>query len=304
MQTQCPHCETRFRVTETQVNIADGLVRCGVCHEVFNAFEVANDAQKPSLLETDALSTPLESGTEDEPKQADSHASPEAQQDSNLSEYTTLESNSEAKDIEQAQVASKSQKDTFDFFNDDDDEEVPQHVVPEKFRDNYARQSPSVISTLLWSIGILLLTASLISEYAWFNRGQLDQVPQLQAWLDKLCQRVECKNIKMRDPAKIELLTRNVYSHPNAKLALMVDVTMRNTADFAQPYPVMQIDFSDVRGGTVAARRFLPNEYLPIENLQNNIAGTPLLQPGESASITMEIQDPGKQAMTYEFNFL
>ena len=66
----------------------------------------------------------------------------------------------------------------------------------------------------------------------------------------------------------------------------------------------MQIDFSDVRGGIVAARRFLPAEYLSGESSHNHTAQQTLLEPNASATISMEIVDPGKQAMTYEFNFL
>jgi len=33
--TECPNCGTRFRVTEGQLEIADGKVRCGSCLEVF-----------------------------------------------------------------------------------------------------------------------------------------------------------------------------------------------------------------------------------------------------------------------------
>ena len=33
--TQCPNCQTRFRVTETQLQIARGSVRCGSCLTVF-----------------------------------------------------------------------------------------------------------------------------------------------------------------------------------------------------------------------------------------------------------------------------
>ncbi len=39
LQTQCPHCQTRFRVTDEQLGIARGKVRCGNCMEVFNATE-------------------------------------------------------------------------------------------------------------------------------------------------------------------------------------------------------------------------------------------------------------------------
>lgn len=39
LQTQCPNCQTRFRVTEEQLGIAKGKVRCGNCMKVFNAIE-------------------------------------------------------------------------------------------------------------------------------------------------------------------------------------------------------------------------------------------------------------------------
>jgi predicted Zn finger-like uncharacterized protein len=35
--TQCPHCQTSFRVSHTQLSVARGVVRCGACLQVFNA---------------------------------------------------------------------------------------------------------------------------------------------------------------------------------------------------------------------------------------------------------------------------
>lgn len=35
--TRCPSCGTRFRVVADQLRIADGWVRCGQCHEIFDA---------------------------------------------------------------------------------------------------------------------------------------------------------------------------------------------------------------------------------------------------------------------------
>lgn len=305
MQTQCPHCETRFRVTETQVNAADGYVRCSVCEEVFNAFEVAEQDQlQPSLLaqqafdeqpsnqladsETDEIISRFDP-TQDDTKNNDNN---EAIEQAGTNETTKLNKT----------VSDDTQKDAFDFFAEDDDEPLS-HVVPEKFKQSYASDSGSFLANLLWGIGALLLTATLGMEYLWFNRDQLNQMPQLQAWTEQLCQRFECRDISMRNPAKIKLMSRNVYSHPNEKNALMIDITMKNQADFAQPYPIMQIRFSDVRGGNVAARRFLPGEYLPAEIQQAN-SQQALFEPDTNISFTMEIQDPGKQAMTYEFDFL
>ena len=310
MQTQCPHCETRFRVTETQVNAADGFVRCSVCEEVFNAFEVAQqDEHQQSLLDQQALH---ESSSNEETERAE--ANPELDASHINEQLEQTEDDTAQNDIDETveePAASETsdddiRKDTFDFFAEDDDESSS-HVVPEQFKKSYADGSGSFIGNLLWGIGALLLTATLGIEYAWFNRDQLNQIPQLQPWTERLCQYVECKDIAMRNPAKIKLVARNVYSHPNEKNALMVDITMKNQADFAQPYPVMQIKFSDVRGGDVAARRFLPDEYLPADirdRRQRADSQQALFEPDTNMSFTIEIQDPGKQAMTYEFDFL
>lgn len=60
--TQCPECSTRFKVTEAQLDAHDGLVRCGRCHDVFNAREhLHDDEPSPQLslpIEPEAI--PLE----------------------------------------------------------------------------------------------------------------------------------------------------------------------------------------------------------------------------------------------------
>lgn len=48
--TRCPDCGTRFKVTDAQLDAHDGLVRCGHCHEVFNAREhLHDDTPSPQL---------------------------------------------------------------------------------------------------------------------------------------------------------------------------------------------------------------------------------------------------------------
>ncbi len=297
MQTKCPHCETRFRLTQSQVDTADGYVRCGVCKEVFNANEVAvqPENQSENQLENQA---PVNFTGQEKPAQSNSETDKTAVE---INIELAAESHQDKlSNFEQSSDQVQAEKDTFDFFNDDNDD-PSQHVVPEKFRTSDRDRSGGLVTTLLWSIATLFLCLTLMAEYTWFNRNQFSQFPELQSIFSKLCQHFECKDFAMRNPSKIELITRNVYSHPNEKDALMVNVTMKNTANFAQPYPVVQVDFSDVRGAIVAARRFFPEEYL---SLQNDSEVLHLLQPDADASITLEIQDPGKQAMTYEFNFM
>ncbi|MDT8283490.1 MAG: DUF3426 domain-containing protein [Gammaproteobacteria bacterium] len=339
MQTQCPHCDTYFRITETQINLAEGLVRCSVCNEVFNALEIASQHEQQASLLGDALTgnrpqpvteTTAATASNSEWPPTDEQPVPDKISDEtstndfdnniqplpedtqsvatqgDTEESITLASNEASNEVNNETAATDdTQKDAFDFFNEESNKSLS-HVVPEKYRDTYTTTS-STLSNLLWTAGSLILIAALVIQYAWLNRNQLNQAPQTQAWLEKICQQVECKNISIREPGKIELISRNVYSHPNEKNALMINITMRNNAGFAQPYPVMQVAFSDVRGTAVAARRFLPAEYLPVAHRAEQQTSTEqyaLFEPGTNMTFTMEIQDPGKKAMTYEFDFL
>lgn len=59
--TQCPHCQTRFRVSHAQLSVARGVVRCGSCLQVFNAARqlleqrAARDAATPKATAKPAV---------------------------------------------------------------------------------------------------------------------------------------------------------------------------------------------------------------------------------------------------------
>src|SRR5476649_2681667 len=39
LATKCPHCKTTFKVANDQLKLQSGLVRCGICNQVFNGIE-------------------------------------------------------------------------------------------------------------------------------------------------------------------------------------------------------------------------------------------------------------------------
>ena len=249
MQTECPNCHTLFRVTEAQLDMAKGMVRCGFCKEVFNARaanELTDNDKQPSIIE--------ESGHEDNLQKGAGHA------DNELN------------------PASLYSSDEFD--------------APGQAR------SYSTAATVAWSLAILALIASLVAEYIWFNQPELLQHQRFKPLTAKLCELTNCAHLQKRDPSLIEMISRNVYTHPNEKNALMVSTTLVNHAPYAQPYPDIQIDFSNVRGKLVASRRFHPEEYLRLESETAS-----LFESATPVAFALEIRDPGKQAITYEFSF-
>ena len=176
---------------------------------------------------------------------------------------------------------------------------VQSKLIPDEYRIPELHNTYTIGQDLAWSLAILLFTASLFAEYAWFNRNELITDPQLRPLVMQFCDAVNCNTMELREPDKIEMVTRNIYTHPNVKNALMISGTLINHAEFEQAYPYILVDFSNVRGEVMASRTFGPEDYLQIK--KSNLK--PLL-PRASIDFNMEIQDPGKNAMTYEFSFL
>lgn len=301
MQTQCPQCNTRFRVTDAQLNTAAGVVRCGVCEHVFNVHEDTNlvDVSSSEQLNENTVD---ETSNEQQKQNLENNKST---QDSNTLE--AVDENSEITDKDNTESQEKlssddSQKDTYNFFEEEHNNETD-YVVPREFRDTQETENPSKFSAALLGVGSALLITTLGLQYAWYNRNDFMHIPEVQAKIENLCQHFDCTSISFRDPSKIELVSRNIYSHPNAKEALMINLTIKNNATFSQPYPMMSIDFTDIRGDIVASRVFSPKEYLYAQASQQKEIQK-ILPPDSSSDIMMEMQDPGTKALTYEFNFL
>lgn len=157
----------------------------------------------------------------------------------------------------------------------------------------------SFASTFFWLLAILTMIAAGLLQYAYYERALLVQHNELRPWLEKLCLYARCELPEPRDPTRIELTHKNVYTHPNQPQALMISATIVNQAEFQQAFPRIDIIFSNVRGQDVAGRRFSPEEYLniPAEQISK-------MEPGEPVSFNIEIMDSGTELMSYRFDFL
>lgn len=162
-----------------------------------------------------------------------------------------------------------------------------------------ATSSPHWFKTTLWAVVNIVLTLALAGQYAYANRNDLIQYPVLRPWLSQLCMMMACEAPLRSDASRIVLANRLVESDPNHANALLIDATLVNNADFPQPYPLLEIRFSDLNGQLVAGRRFRPSEYLS--------PGTPLqsgMTPHQPVHAALEILDPGKNAVSFQFDML
>jgi hypothetical protein len=151
-----------------------------------------------------------------------------------------------------------------------------------------------------WSLGIALLGLLLLLQAAYTERARLLKHERIGGYIAVWCQRIPgCELPPARDPGRIQLVSRSVYTHPNIEGVLIVNAVVTNSATFNQPYPVLLISMSNIRGQVIAERYFTPAEYLAPDAADS--AG---MEPGKSVPVTLAVMDPGQDAMAFELDFL
>ena len=139
-------------------------------------------------------------------------------------------------------------------------------------------------------------------QFAYLKRTELVKYPAMRPMLEGMCNVVgavlPCDIPSPKDVSAIELVDRNVVSHPNAENALLITSTIKNNAEFVQAFPDMVLTFSDINQKVIAHRTFKPEEYLAKDvDIAQGMA------PGIPIRITLEIVDPGEAAVNFEFDF-
>jgi len=250
MQTECPHCNTVFRISDAQLEQSDGQVRCGHCLAIFTADNPYSTSRFQSSTDETADNNP-----------------------------TSIEESLSA--IETSHIVAD--------------------VIPPELRaeSRKGKKRFGFIGTLFLSLAILAGIAGILFQYAYYNRNNLVKIAELRPWLNLVCQQANCTLPPPKDLNLIALNSKNIFSHPNVSNALMVSASIINHADFAQDYPIIELRFEDIRGKTIAGRRFSALEYLAIPEDQIS-----KMQPDVSVNINLEIKDPGEDMVSYEFTFL
>ena len=322
--TECPNCQTRFRVTEGQLKMAAGRVRCGACLTVFKGMDYLRwDDEERYENEKEALSA----------------------LDDVLDELTT--------DAESTDRSAEAELPNQDFMGDDaisvpDDpdgvwsepehqlyggHEEPPHLGPEVLQRIRQRLSaehqpaasadaevevlvddtagakvaterstgesftfgPPPSNRRWWvTIASASAVAALIAQVLWhqFDTWSLD--PDIRPVYVVVCNVLDCELPMLSDTDSV--ITKNlvVRSHPEVANALLVDAIIVNQASFVQPFPVLELEFTSLQHEVVAGRRFKPEEYLA-----GALAGATAMQPQTPIHLEFAIEDPGVDAVNF-----
>ncbi|GMR16779.1 MAG: hypothetical protein BMS9Abin31_1159 [Gammaproteobacteria bacterium] len=187
------------------------------------------------------------------------------------------------------------------------DEEVSIHMdtmdIPFVLRDSLEEldlPKRSLQSTMFMLFSMLILIGVLLLQTIVFKSVELSQnYPELKPIIKNTCGLFPCRYTGSRNVKKIQLLSRDIRVHPNTKGALLVTATIVSRTSFQQPYPNFRVTLSNLAGNIVARRYFTPTDYL--RKLSDSLR---LMPPGVPVKIALEVVDPGKDAINFDFTIL
>jgi hypothetical protein len=209
-----------------------------------------------------------------------------------------------------AKPSSRANKKPDIFSARDDADPVtgePTNKAPNPFDNLYSEPTPrpqfesnrrSGFATFIWSIVNLSLLVVMLGQLAWFHYDKLVQYKSAREAFTFACSVLKCKLPELIDTNMIHSRNLVVRSHPTLSNALIIDAIITNDANFSQPFPDMALYFSNLNNQIVAQRLFKPSEYLA-----GDVASWKEFPTHTPIHISLEIYDPGADAVNYKVMF-
>ena len=298
MQTSCPECGTTFRVSQDQLGLRRGLVRCGSCNAVFNAYDTLlpelegappqSDVEEEAVpeigVETVEVVSEIPASPEPPPAPpAETYNQPD-QPDIWAEVETELEMPSDLPDVPPRDAlaayletaAAHVPPDVEITLEEIDAASLPrEEVTPaaESSEDILLSELPNRLAerdrlskwkTASYLIAILLLVVVLIGQLAYFLRGELAAaMPGTRPLLDAMCQPLDCVVPLPKQLTPQAIVSSSLEHDTEQKSRVRLSFLLANRTSQTQTWPHVILTLSDVRESPVAQKAFPPDTYLP-----------------------------------------
>lgn len=259
--TLCPHCDTRFKIAEAQLEAHQGMVRCGHCLQAFDA--------RPGFI-PDQPSPQLELPILDEP--AAKNEPPE------IPHGGLLDFNRPVTAADKPVALTLA-------------EQVA--IVQDEDEDN--RPSPHAYRRWPWAVTAFLLLLMLLAQAAYFFRADLAaRLPGLKPALTGYCKLLGCSVPLPQKPDLMSIESSDLEADPSHVNQITLNALLRNRAPYAQAFPNLELTLNDTQDKPLARRIFKPKDYLP--PLENEQTG---LLPNRELSIKLHLNTADLRPIGY-----
>jgi len=148
-----------------------------------------------------------------------------------------------------------------------------------------------------WGLASAGLGLLLVIQLVHFNRDALARSPTFGSVISKVYSGFGVKLSPHWDLNAYELRQWGAAAEPGDSGTLRVRASVFNSADRAQPYPLLRLTLQDRFGGRVGSRDLEPREYLHVPPFANELLGA-----GKRVDADIAIVDPGKDAVGFEID--
>jgi len=245
--TRCPACKTIFRVTQQQLALRDGQVRCGHCHTVFDGVAaLLSLAPRPRAAEPEVDEAALGPPTV------------------TLRNAHALEP---APDPAAPQGAGEEVEDEDDIATDAREAARAEAAYAARFswQEKEARKRlPGWVYASAVPVLVALLAAQALLH---FRDAIAAHWPRTKPALTTLCAAAGCQLRPLQEVNGLSIESSDLQADPAHKGLLILSATIRNRLPYALAYPFLELTLSDVQRQTqqdvvVVRRAFAPQEYV------------------------------------------
>ena len=255
--TLCPHCDTRFKIAEPQLEAHHGMVRCGHCLQAFDARPGFIPDQPNPQLELPILSepAPLTELADESPAAltASENELPDTAYNGTL-DYVEMAAAAQNEMPPDAPLLPETESlqpmtlaEQVAIVQDEDDSEPR----PER-------------RTWPWAIAALLLLLVSIAQAAYFFRvGLAAHLPGLKPALIGYCHLLKCTVPLPQNTDLMSIESSNLEADPTHENQIVLNLLLRNRAPYSQAFPNLELTLNDTQDKPLARRMFRPADYLP-----------------------------------------
>lgn len=279
MHTRCTHCGAVFRVTLLQLQSSSGRVRCGVCHEAFDAFvhlraaePAETDATTPVVAPESApqVALPASVGELETPFPEVPTPDPDDEAEADASLRTCPDVDAEAMSrgaANDGQVAADGAAaegcptEGVDVLVAEAQADAP---VETETLPPVRRPEPRRPRRWPLALGVACLAMLLAGQVTYHFRTQIvAAVPALRAPAERLCDLAGCRIPlpELSDRLAIEMSDLRALDPARPNRVVLI-ATLRNTAPVAQAHPFVELSFTDARDQVTARKVLAPRDYL------------------------------------------
>lgn len=160
------------------------------------------------------------------------------------------------------------------------------------------QRSGSRLARFTWVVMAIAVVILVTFELSEFQGTPLLKKPAVQSLLIRLGLREPPAATVFRDTSRINLVSRELKSHPFQENMLRLTATIVNQAAQSQPYPELEVILLDALGDEVSRSRFSPSDYLAA-----GVSDHSRMTPQAYLPLVLDLPDPGSEAVGFELNF-